>query len=71
MLPAWLLVTFQPQQHGGDDDTGAVVTGPLVVASGNRAPLLEPVGAPLDHVALPIAVPVEGRWATASAGALV
>jgi hypothetical protein len=44
--------------------------GELVVAGGDPSPLFEFVVAPLDHIAPPVQVGVEGGWSPA-AGALL
>jgi hypothetical protein len=51
----------QPQQESGDDDGRTIVDRPLLVASGDGAPLLELVDTPLHDVALlvPLGIEVE------------
>jgi hypothetical protein len=48
-------------------ECGLVGDGELVRSHGQAAPLLQPVDASLDRVALPIRLGVESRWATAGA----
>src|SRR5215204_3353682 len=52
--------TLEPEQDRGQREHPQVVGGPLLVAGGDPAPLLEPVDQPLDHVALPVGLPIEG-----------
>jgi hypothetical protein len=54
----------QPDHQRGDDHHGPVVDRPLLVPGGDPAPLLEPVHAPLHHVASPVGVRIEARLAT-------
>lgn len=46
-------------------ECGLVGDGQLVGSHGQAAPLLEPVDAPFDRVALLVRLRVESRWATA------
>src|SRR5262249_9047150 len=48
--------------HERSDDERSVIRRPLLVAGRHAAPLLEPTGAPLDHVAAPIPRRVEPQW---------
>jgi hypothetical protein len=57
----------EPQDEADDDHAGAVVGGALVEAGGDPAPLLEPVDAPLDQVAPPVADRVKGGWPAGTA----
>jgi hypothetical protein len=50
-------------------ESGQVDGGGLLVAGGDAAPLLEAVDAPLDCVALPVRLAVEGWWSAAPATA--
>ena len=61
-----------PEDHQrGDYHRSPVVESPLLVARGYPAPLLEPVYAPLDHVAPAVGRAVELWWPTPTALALV
>jgi hypothetical protein len=59
--------SWEPEDEADDDDSGAVVGGALVEAGGDATPVLEPVHAPLDHVALPVAERVEAGWSAGPA----
>src|SRR5215218_3606043 len=66
--------SLQPDQQRGDHDHGPVVDRPLLEAGRHRAELLEPVEAPLHHIATPVVLPVKGQRPTrppGTTGALV
>jgi predicted dienelactone hydrolase len=74
--PAYPEVTFEPlgsrsascpDADGAEIQGGLLGDGELVASCGQAAPQLESVDAPLDGVALLVAVGVEGRQAAASA----
>lgn len=68
VLAGGLLAEPEPDCCGRDGSVEDV--GPLVVTSGDRTGVLEPVDGPLDLVATPVAVPVEAcRSATFSSSA--
>ena len=50
---------LQPEHDGGHGEHRQVVDGPLLVAGGNPAELLEPVHQAFDHIPLPVGSPVE------------
>ena len=52
-----------PKHDGGEDESSSVVHGGLVVSGGQAPPLLEPVEAALDGVALSVGVGGEARRA--------
>jgi hypothetical protein len=58
-----------PEDQTGEEYSAAVVAGGLVVAGGDRSPLLEPVEATLDDVALLVELGVEGVRTAGSASA--
>jgi len=61
-----------PEDHQrGGYHRSRVVHGPLLIARGYPAPLLELIYAPLDHVAPAVGLTVELRWPTPTALALV
>src|SRR5215210_180749 len=59
----------QPDHQRGDYHHRPVVDRPLLVPRRYRPPLLEPVHAPLDHVAPPVSLPVETGAASRAPGA--
>jgi hypothetical protein len=53
-----------PDKDGSEVECGLVSDGELVRPQGQTAPLLEPVDASLDRVALLVGLGIEGRRAT-------
>src|SRR6188472_1617519 len=60
---------IEPDHRRGDDDHRAIARGPLLVEDRQSPPLCESIDAALDHIAPPIGVVIEGRFAAGAAGA--
>lgn len=56
-----------PHEDGGEVECGLVGDGEFVASSGQAAPLLEAVDAPLNGVALFVGICIEAGWAPALA----
>src|SRR3954454_8428642 len=57
----------QEPDDAGEDDSGAVVVGVLVVAGGDASPALEAVEGSFDDVAVAVHLGVEAWWSAVAA----